>query len=182
MNWRTMSASAVELNNTSRSCLLKNEKGYVLGTYPYVWLRDNCRCSKCFHPSSRGRLVLMENLDPEIIPAKAEVNVTDQELHIQWPDKHTSQFPLSWLQENQFSKMPKDPVSEPSQRFWGREMQNKIPTFTFKDVQNSDKSLHGWIESLLVYGLALIKEAPHEEGAVKAIGNRVSFLIPSIYG
>ena len=177
-----MSASAVELNNTSRICLLKNEKGSVLGTYPYVWLRDNCRCSKCFHPSSLGRLVLMANLDPEIIPAKAEVNVTDQELHIQWPDKHTSQFPLSWLWENQFSQMPKDPVSEPSQRYWGSEMQNKIPTFTFKDLQNSDKSLHDWIESLLVYGLALIKEAPHEGGAVRAIGNRVSFVRPTNYG
>ena len=177
-----MSASAVELNNTSRSCLLKNEDGSVVGTYPYAWLRDNCRCSQCFHPSSHGRLVLMANLDPEIIPTKAEFNVTDQELHIQWPDKHTSEFPLSWLRKNQFSKMPKDPVSVPNQQFWGSEMKNKIPTFLFKDIQNCDKSLHDWIESLLVYGLALIKEAPKQEGAVRAIGKRISFLKPTNYG
>ena len=181
-NVQSMSVSSVELNNTSRLCLLKDEKGSVIGTYPYAWLRDNCRCSKCFHPSSRGRLVLMANLDPDIIPAKAEVNVTDQELRIQWANKHSSHFPLDWLWENRFSQIPDEgPVSAPNQQFWGTEMQKNLPTFSYNDVQGSGTSLHDWIEAMQIYGLALIKGAPKQE-AVRAIGNRISFLKPQSFG
>ncbi|XP_072032174.1 gamma-butyrobetaine dioxygenase-like [Amphiura filiformis] len=170
----------VELDHPSRSCLLKHDDGNLIGTYPYVWLRDNCRCDKCFHPSSRGRLVLMGNLDPDILPDVAEVE--DQTLNIRWPDDHRSQFPLSWLKEMQFSDMSEDPVSTPVRQFWGNEMQHKIPTFSFADILNKDKSLHDWIEALRVHGLALIKDAPHKEGAVLEIGKRISFLKTTHYG
>ncbi|XP_072030684.1 gamma-butyrobetaine dioxygenase-like [Amphiura filiformis] len=164
----------VELDHPSRSCLLKHDDGNVIGTYPYVWLRDNCRCDKCFHPSSRARLVLMANLDPDVIPDVADVD--DQTLNIKWSDDHSSQFPVSWLKENQFSDMSEDPVSAPVSQFWGNEMQHKIPKFSFADILHNDKSLHDWIEALQVHGLALIKDAPHKEGAVLEIGKRISYL------
>lgn len=36
--------------------------------YPYVWLRDNCQCTKCFHEFTHARLLLMRNLDVNIRP------------------------------------------------------------------------------------------------------------------
>ncbi|XP_072015373.1 gamma-butyrobetaine dioxygenase-like [Amphiura filiformis] len=170
----------VELDLPSRSCLLKTNDGNLIGTYPYVWLRDNCRCDKCFHPSSLGRLVTMANLDPDIIPDVAEVHA--QTLNIRWPDDHRSQFPVSWLQENQFSNMSKDPVSTPVRQFWGKEMQHKIPKFSFQDILHNDKSLHDWIEALQVHGLALIIDAPHKEGAILEIGKRISILKMTNFG
>ena len=177
-----MSVSGVTLSKALRSCELVEEDGSVIGTYPYIWLRDNCQCSQCSHPTLHARIILMENLDPEIIPAKAEVNVAEQVLHIQWPDNHTSQFSFSWLLKHQFPNIPADPVSTPSRQYWGAEMLKRIPTFMFQDIQTSDKSLHDWLESLQIYGIALIRDAPKEEGIVKAIGKRVSFVTRTVYG
>ncbi len=36
--------------------------------FPFVWLRDNCQCTSCFHPVSKGRLFLMRNLNMDIRP------------------------------------------------------------------------------------------------------------------
>ncbi|XP_072022476.1 gamma-butyrobetaine dioxygenase-like [Amphiura filiformis] len=122
----------------------------------------------------------MANLDPDVIPDVAEVD--DQTLNIKWSDDHSSQFPVSWLKENKFSDMSEDPVSAPVRQFWGNEMQHKIPTFSFADILHNEKSLHDWIEALQVHGLALIKDAPHKEGAVLEIGKRISYLKTTHYG
>ncbi|XP_072025103.1 gamma-butyrobetaine dioxygenase-like [Amphiura filiformis] len=122
----------------------------------------------------------MVNLDPDIIPDVAEVD--DKTLTIRWPDNHRSQFPVSWLKEMQFSNMSEDPVSTPVRQFWGNEMQHNIPKFSFADILHNDKSLHDWIEALQVHGLALIKDAPHKEGAIHEIGNRISILKTTNHG
>ena len=41
--------------------------------YPWVWLRDNCQCEKCFHEFTKARLILMKNLDVNVKPQKVEV-------------------------------------------------------------------------------------------------------------
>ena len=43
------------------------------GEYPYVWLRDNCQCSTCFHPVSKSRLFLLRHLDIDVEPTKIQV-------------------------------------------------------------------------------------------------------------
>ena len=184
-----------ELDNDSRMVVLTHKhNGAIVGRYPFVWLRDNCRCSACYHPSSRSRLFLITNLDLDIVPSSAEVvtNLPDDEetLQIRWSaddcikdDGHMmSSFPVSWLVEHQFSNMSVDHVSKPKRHLWGNEMQSKIPSFSFSSLLNSDKALHDWIESLQVYGLALVKEAPQKEGALLEIGKRVSHLKTTNYG
>ena len=46
------------------------------GEYPYVWLRDNCQCSTCFHPVSKSRLFLLRHLDIDVEPSSMQVIVT----------------------------------------------------------------------------------------------------------
>ena len=46
--------------------------------YPGVWIRDNCRCPKCYDPSSEQRTILMKDFDPEVIPK--EVKLQDEEV------------------------------------------------------------------------------------------------------
>ena len=45
------------------------------GEYPYVWLRDNCQCSTCFHPVSKSRLFLLCQLDIDVEPTKIQVKI-----------------------------------------------------------------------------------------------------------
>ena len=43
--------------------------------YPFVWLRDNCQCERCFHPNTKSRLVLMQYQDIDAKPTHVEVGV-----------------------------------------------------------------------------------------------------------
>ena len=36
--------------------------------YPYLWLRDNCQCDKCFHPFTKARKLLMKDLNLDSVP------------------------------------------------------------------------------------------------------------------
>ena len=42
--------------------------------FPYVWLKDNCQCESCFHPVSKTRKILFQDLDPDIQPISALVS------------------------------------------------------------------------------------------------------------
>lgn len=44
--------------------------------YPYLWLRDNCQCEKCFHPFTKARKLLMQNLNLDAVPREVEVRAT----------------------------------------------------------------------------------------------------------
>ncbi|XP_072024289.1 gamma-butyrobetaine dioxygenase-like [Amphiura filiformis] len=170
----------VDLDHISRFCLVKTNEGHVVGTYPFVWLRDNCRCCECYHPTSRNRVITMADLDVDIVPVAADV--IGETLNIKWPDGHLSPFPISWLKEFQFSNTIEDPVSAPVCQLWGKEMKDKIPRFPFADVISNDKSLYEWLEALQIYGLAIITDGPKKPGAILEIGKRVSFLKMTQYG
>ena len=55
--------------------------------YPYAWLRDCCPCTSCMHPSTLSRLLLMQNLDPHILPQQVQVciaNISYEALYVMW--------------------------------------------------------------------------------------------------
>ena len=43
--------------------------------YPYVWLRDNCQCEKCFHPVTRARQLLIMDLNVDTTPKDIQVSM-----------------------------------------------------------------------------------------------------------
>ena len=42
--------------------------------FPYVWLRDSCRCDVCFHPVALARQMLFQDLDLNVRPQCAVVS------------------------------------------------------------------------------------------------------------
>jgi len=45
-------------------------------SYPYIWLRDNCQCSMCFHASTMTRRLHFHNVDFNVMPLNVEVVAT----------------------------------------------------------------------------------------------------------
>ena len=41
--------------------------------FPWVWLRDNCQCSKCYEPISQCRIVNLTEWDLDIRPRDVQV-------------------------------------------------------------------------------------------------------------
>lgn len=43
--------------------------------YPHIWLRDNCQCPKCFHPTSNSRIIDIEHFPFDARPMEVEVSI-----------------------------------------------------------------------------------------------------------
>ena len=41
---------------------------------PYVWLRDNCQCDRCYNSSAMARTVLMQDVPLDVQPSKISVS------------------------------------------------------------------------------------------------------------
>ncbi|MPC53614.1 Gamma-butyrobetaine dioxygenase [Portunus trituberculatus] len=53
--------SAVDFQPDEKILKVRWASGDV-DSYPYLWLRDNCQCTKCFHPMSQSRRVMLKDL------------------------------------------------------------------------------------------------------------------------
>ncbi|XP_077979287.1 gamma-butyrobetaine dioxygenase-like [Glandiceps talaboti] len=144
--------------------------------YPYVWLRDNCRCTACYHHEAQGRIALIEDLDPDVEPSHATVSGDGSQVNVHWKDGHQSPFNIDLLQDVTFQ----DEVQRKNIRLWGSEL--KIPTFDFNEIMQDDKKLLHYLEELRDVGLVIAKNAPAETGNVAKFANRISFMKLTSYG
>jgi len=61
-----------QLNSTERRLEVTWNDGEQT-SYPYIWLRDNCQCSVCFHAPTATRRVHFHNTDFNVMPQNVEV-------------------------------------------------------------------------------------------------------------
>lgn len=61
----------VKVNDAKKTIVLVD--GSDAFEYPFVWLRDNCQCSECFHETSLSRIINWEKFDLSVSPKNVEV-------------------------------------------------------------------------------------------------------------
>ena len=57
---------------------LELESGNEVEKFPYVWLRDNCQCEKCFEQKSFSRVVNLNEFPVDIKPKEVKVHCSLQ--------------------------------------------------------------------------------------------------------
>lgn len=67
--------------------------------FHHIWLRDNCLCPKCRHPTSFQKINDISEFSS--IPEPLSVVEEDDKLTITWQEEpvHQSVFPISWLMD-----------------------------------------------------------------------------------
>jgi trimethyllysine dioxygenase len=65
---------------------------------PNIWLRDNCQCSSCMHPSTKQRLLDTFSI-PEDLSIKKHTTSKEQGLKINWSDGHESEYTQHFLSQ-----------------------------------------------------------------------------------
>nr|XP_054762219.1 gamma-butyrobetaine dioxygenase-like [Lytechinus pictus] len=166
--------------NTSEDWFEITWKDGFQGQYPYVWLRDNCRCEKCYHQVCYQRSFLMANLDPEVKPVQEGLTDDGKVLKIKWSDDHDSIYPSEWLKLHRFDETDFDVVRKIKPVSWGSEW--TIPSYSYEDFINNDKTLYDWMDSLVKYGLVMIKYAPASDGICQKVCDRVGYERFTCYG
>ena len=79
-------------------CLVLKWNNGSVDEYPYVYLRENCRCSTCYRDERKSRsLYSPKEVDLDIKAVSACWNSEWNELKVSWEDGHTSHYSPEWL-------------------------------------------------------------------------------------
>ena len=172
----------ITLNKNSLSLSLN---GADDSEFNFVWLRDNCQCEECLHPSTNERTLITSEIPDNIAPIAS--NVADDQLSIMWNDQqHQSSYSFDWLskrtQDQPHSSVSgfNDPAAGEIQ-LWDNALEDNIPTFDYADLRNDGSALLKWCEAIRDIGLAIVRGAPTEEGEIERFAEHVAYVRETIY-
>jgi len=68
-------------------------------TYNAVWMRENCRCSKCHNCITEQRNVVFHRLGAQAFDVLSVAAAEDRRLEVRWADGHVSRYDVDWLEK-----------------------------------------------------------------------------------
>lgn len=157
-------------------------------SYSYLWLRDNCQCPQCLHPSSRQKLHSSADVPLDIKPSS--VRVVDNEAEIVW-DKplrhgkdqgHVSRFSLDFLKTYESRESAeKFRFNDIKPQTWSAD-EYKLDWVSYDDYMNTDKGLHTVVQRLYNRGLVFLKGVPTTDEACTQVAERIGPIQETFYG
>ncbi|KAH9461915.1 hypothetical protein Pst134EA_004753 [Puccinia striiformis f. sp. tritici] len=161
--------------------------------FDHIWLRDNCRCEKCFHPHTKQRLVETFEIPLDIQPTRVDMEV--EGLSLTWPDGHKSFIEFSFLLQNSY-----EPPLGPSRQLtssqirktkylWDKTIISYMPQVSYNDIFSSDEStwkgdfyVLEWLRKIDKYGFCLVDDVPSNPEATEELLKRIAFIRETHYG
>jgi gamma-butyrobetaine dioxygenase len=148
----------------------------LTSTFHAVWLRDNCPCSECRHPS--GQRLLDSTAIPEDV-AVAAARPHGTAIETVFDDGHAAQFDAEWLRAH-------DGLcgSEPQTRarLWDARIADSLPVERYDEVAAGGEPLRRWLAAVDELGFALLRSGPTEPGTVTRVAELFGFVRETNYG
>ncbi|XP_068626489.1 gamma-butyrobetaine dioxygenase [Battus philenor] len=182
--------------NLNKNSLIRNASSYnndilaleVKGEtlkFPYVWLRDNCKCEKCFHPTAKSRILDWSKFDINAKPK--DITKHEDYIHVTWNDGHVSTFGLNWLKFRSFTPENQhkytNELYKPSKVTWKGENFNQVcRKHDYSEIISSDEALLNWLKDTSVYGVSLIQNTPDNVNSIDDVVKRIGFPKQTHYG
>ncbi|TPX65317.1 hypothetical protein SpCBS45565_g05268 [Spizellomyces sp. 'palustris'] len=169
--------------------------------FNYSWLRDNCQCPLCLHPSNRQKLHSSGDVALSIKPESISIveGGNGPHLEIKWPSgslrphanhrsrsaAHTSVVDVAWLQKQDYSpqavRQRRNALFKPV--YWdGSIYDQRKRSVEYQHFISSDDGLRKALEELRDYGLCFIRNAPTKDKEVENIGRRFGCIRETFYG
>jgi gamma-butyrobetaine dioxygenase len=143
--------------------------------WPGIWLRDQCACPECRHPSGQ-RLFEIGDLPehPEIERATIR---SDGSVGVVWKDEaHASSYSAGFLYEHS-----RKPGHAASIKLWGGDLA-QLPEGDWPAVASDPAAELAWLEAYHAHGFALLRNVPVRPGVVAEVGDRLGFVRTTNYG
>lgn len=129
---------------------------------PHLWLRDNCRCDECRIVQTSEKRFLLNNVLPDLVPARAEL--LDDVLHLEWPDGHSTAYHGAFLRS-----LGDD--QRPAMRPWPERF---VPQrFDFNAFLADDRVALSALDEFVEIGAILLVDAPTERGTLESLAPRL---------
>lgn len=149
---------------------------YAGQRFHYLWLRDNCRCGHCLHPSGQ-RLHETWQLDPGIRPRRVQSD--DTALHILWEDGHESRYAAEFLARCAYDRRTFD---RPVPRLWSSDLDTSGVTFGYAQVAADKRARLAWLQAVRDHGFAFLTGVPTEPGTILQVIDLFGFVRETNYG
>ncbi|HET6619023.1 MAG TPA: TauD/TfdA family dioxygenase [Dongiaceae bacterium] len=166
-----------------RILLAEPEKGGLAATWsdgttsfwPAIWLRDQCPCAQCRHPSGQ-RLFEIGDLPEHPLVARAAMQ-SDGSVRVAWKDEeHLSTYPAAFLSAHDLRSARAAPI-----RFWGADLA-ALPEGDWPAVARDPAAELAWLEAYHAHGFGLLRNVPARPGMVAEVGDRLGFVRTTNYG
>ncbi|KXN91691.1 Trimethyllysine dioxygenase [Leucoagaricus sp. SymC.cos] len=148
-----------------------------------IWLRDHCRCPKCFHPITKQRLLNTFDIPPDVRPSEIKSKSDGLEVTWQASEPHLSFYPWSWLQSNSYDPPIKRTQVSSEKIEWGAKIAQSPPTITYTEVMSEDdRGLFKWLTNIDQFGFSFISGVPPTPEATEKLVERIGFIRETQYG
>jgi len=187
------------VNDMANQELLVDFNSGTAMRFPSFWLRDNCPCEACQHPSTHQRLLDTFAIDPEI--KVSHVESTPEGLQVTWPgakgeaQDHDSTYPWEWLSAHPPFNQPTASASGAQgvttvvpQREWIHVVPNSpnttLPRVPYEAITSttSTTGLQHFLSNIHTYGLCFMPGTPPTPEATQTLIERISHIRATHYG
>ena len=149
----------IEVKKDTVKISIHSNKHYEL---PFLWLRDNCQCDECRIIETQEKQFLLHTVPVDIFPMNIEVSNGD--LLILWPDNHQSIISLSTIEETEKTRYPE-------YKSWP---DNFIPrNFDWSDFLNEEETSLKALNKFIKSGVIILKNAPKEPNSLELLSKRL---------
>jgi gamma-butyrobetaine dioxygenase len=166
-----------------RIVLAEPEKGGLAATWsdgttsfwPAIWLRDQCPCPQCRHPSGQRLFEIVEL--PEQPQIERIAMQTDGSVRVTWKqEEHVSTYLPAFLYEHNLKTPPAAPI-----RLWGADLAD-LPEGDWPAVARDPEAELRWLEAYHRHGFGLLRNVAVRPGMVAEVGDRLGFVRTTNYG
>lgn len=163
--------------------------------FHYIWLRDNCHCSKCFYNITKQRLLNSAFIPDDIKPD--EISFKNNRFDIVWShDHHESSYDVAWLRHHAYNpriipledKLEGEKL-ELARVYWNTsQIKDNMPHVDFNAVMNSsddtdgEEAIKDWCLKLHKYGFVLIDNTPVTPEDTEKLCEKLMYIRPTHYG
>lgn len=145
-------------------------------TFHAVWLRDNCPCPECRHPS--GQRLLDSVAIPDDV-AVASAYARDGVVETIFADGHSARFDAAWLRDYGGAG---DEPARARRLLWDASIARELPEERFADVVRGGEPLRRWLAAVDELGFAILRGGPAEPGTVTRVAELFGFVRETNYG
>jgi gamma-butyrobetaine hydroxylase len=147
-------------------------------TFHAVWLRDNCPCADCRHPSGQRLLDSVAIPDDVAVVAATARNGA---VETSFSDGHCTAFDAAWLRAHAYDRAS---GSEPQSRrcLWDAGIADALPVERYDDVAGGGEPLRRWLAAVDGLGFAILRGGPTEPGTVTRVAELFGYVRETNYG
>ncbi|XP_055915916.1 trimethyllysine dioxygenase, mitochondrial [Eupeodes corollae] len=161
-------------------CLKSIEPALQLNEF---WLRDHCRCEKCYNTDTKQRKFSLLDLPDDV---SAEIVITredEQNLFVKWNDGHESTYSFEFLKSCQLENYLK--AKDSSEKIlWDSSViaKNNYADVKLSDLIRREDDVCEVVGSLWYYGIALVEEVPANQTMTEMAIRRVFPVMKTFFG